>query len=163
MPQTAPEYDRASIADVLLERLDGATIAEAKRQFASSAQTRWFVIDDPAARGHGPGDPCSVSDDVRRAGAHDAARAQVRGGVDGLLSPSRIDTQRYVVFNHYFSEHSVGEQEYFRVTTFRGRPEQPLRDMVLRADSALRQGVRTLNPEGLARTTHLYERKQPPK
>ena len=79
------------------------------------------------------------------------------------VSEVRIDTPRCCVSNYYFSEHPVGDKEYFRVTTFRGRPEQPLRDMVLRADAALRQGIRALKPAGLVRTTHLYERKQPPK
>lgn len=79
------------------------------------------------------------------------------------VSEVRTDAPRCCVSNYYFSERPVGEKDYFRVTTFRGRPEQPIRDMVLRADAALRQGIRALRPAGLVRTTHLYERKQPPK
>ena len=62
------------------------------------------------------------------------------------VSAVRICTPRCCVSNYYFSEHPVADKEFFRVTTFRGRPEQPLSDMVLRADAALRQGMRALKP-----------------
>lgn len=75
-------------------------------------------------------------------------------------SVSRIkqDSRRCCVSNYYFSQQPVGGQPYFRVTTFRGRPEQPLRDLVLRVDGKLRQAVRRLRPGGLVQTSHIYQR-----
>ncbi|MDP9123121.1 MAG: hypothetical protein M3N82_00710 [Pseudomonadota bacterium] len=49
-------------------------------------------------------------------------------------------------------------KDHFRVTAFRGRPEQPLRDLVLRVDAALRQGIRAVKPSGIAQTTHVHKR-----
>jgi len=68
------------------------------------------------------------------------------------------DRPRCCVSNYYFSPNPVGGRPYFRVTTFRGRPEQPIRNLVLRLDAALRQGIRKLKPEGVTKTTHIYER-----
>lgn len=46
MPQTTPEYDRISIGNALLERLDDSTLAEGRSQFDASTQTRWFAVVD---------------------------------------------------------------------------------------------------------------------
>jgi hypothetical protein len=46
---------------------------------------------------------------------------------------------------------------YFHVTSFRGRPEQPVRDLVLRADAALRMLVRRVAKGGLVQTKHYYK------
>jgi hypothetical protein len=74
------------------------------------------------------------------------------------VSRVKVDAPRCCVSNYYFSPRPVGGKDYFRVTTFRGRPEQPLRDLVLRADAALRQGIRALKPAGIVQTTHVYKR-----
>lgn len=74
----------------------------------------------------------------------------------------KVDAPRCCVSNYYFSTHPVGGKDYFRVTTFRGRPEQPLRDLVLRADAALRQALRRIKPTGLVKTTHIYKRDEDP-
>jgi len=74
------------------------------------------------------------------------------------VSEVRADEPRCCVSNYYFSPDPVGGQAYSRVTTFRGRPEQPVRDLVLRADAALRQTLRRLNPSGFFSTDHVYKR-----
>lgn len=74
------------------------------------------------------------------------------------VNPVKTDAPRCCVSNYYFSPRPVGGKDYFRVTTFRGRPEQPLRDLVLRADAALRQAIRAIKPSGLVKTTHIYKR-----
>ena len=86
-------------------------------------------------------------------------------GPESWHSVSRItvDDPRCCVSNYYFSPTPVGGKDYFRVTTFRGRPEQPLRDLVLRADARLRQGLRALKPSGVVKTTHIYQRSDKPK
>lgn len=82
-------------------------------------------------------------------------------GTDSWHSVSRVtadDSARCCVSNYYFSPDPLGGQAYARVTKFRGRPEQPIRDILLQLDGAVRQLVRRLKPEGIAKTTHLYER-----
>ena len=74
------------------------------------------------------------------------------------VSRNRTDAVRCCVSNYYFSQYPIGDVDYFQVTTFRGRPEQPLRDIVLRADAALRQLVRRAFPMGVRESRHYYER-----
>lgn len=66
----------------------------------------------------------------------------------------RCDMPRCCVSNYYFSAISPEETEYFHVTSFRERPEQPLRDAVLRIDAKLRMTLRNFRPGGSAAPTH---------
>lgn len=75
------------------------------------------------------------------------------------VSPVVADDSRCCVSNYYFSTQSPEEDEYFHVTSFRGRPEQPVRDLLLRADIALRMGLRKLFPKGMVENKHYYEKK----
>jgi Rps23 Pro-64 3,4-dihydroxylase Tpa1-like proline 4-hydroxylase len=70
---------------------------------------------------------------------------------------SRLD--RCCVSNYYFSENPVGDEEYFHVTSFRGRPEQPARDAVLRADIWLRMMLRRFFRNGIKENPHFYRKK----
>ena len=72
--------------------------------------------------------------------------------------PVRADRNRTCISNYYFSPVSPEGEDYFHVTSFRGRPEQPVRDLLLRADAALRALVRKLRPSGVVRTRHYYKR-----
>lgn len=74
------------------------------------------------------------------------------------VSPIQIDALRCCVSNYYFSRLPVGDAEYFHVTSFRGRPEQPVRDLALRFDASLRAGIRKLFPTGIKKTKHFYDR-----
>lgn len=74
------------------------------------------------------------------------------------VSPSHTDKHRCCVSNYYFSHQPVGGREYFHVTSFRGRPGQPVRDLVLRADIWLRMQVRKLFPRGIRENPHFYAR-----
>jgi len=66
---------------------------------------------------------------------------------------------RCCVSNYYFSKNAVlSDHDYFHVTSFRGRPEQRVRDFALRADAALRNFVRKLFPQGVTKTTHHYDK-----
>jgi len=58
------------------------------------------------------------------------------------VSEVMVDRSRCCVSNYYFSGKPLEDHEYFHVTSFRGRPEQPVRDIVLQGDMALRQGIR---------------------
>lgn len=70
---------------------------------------------------------------------------------------SRLD--RCCISNYYFSKHPPGGRDYFHVTSFRGRPEQPLRDLALRADIGMRMAIRKLFPNGIRPNPHFYARK----
>lgn len=75
------------------------------------------------------------------------------------VSPSLANSDRCCVSNYYFSKRPVrGDDDYFHVTTFRGRPEQPLRDLALRFDGSLRQLVRWMFPLGVKATKHFYDK-----
>jgi Rps23 Pro-64 3,4-dihydroxylase Tpa1-like proline 4-hydroxylase len=65
---------------------------------------------------------------------------------------------RCCVSNYYFSRLPLGGREYFRVTRFRGRPEQPFRDVFLRLDGQIRQAMRTIRPQGVVATRHIYNK-----
>ncbi len=69
------------------------------------------------------------------------------------------EMDRCCVSNYYFTKHPVvSDHEYFHVTSFRGRPEERMRDFVLRADAGLRQFARRLFPQGVTKTTHHYDK-----
>jgi Rps23 Pro-64 3,4-dihydroxylase Tpa1-like proline 4-hydroxylase len=74
------------------------------------------------------------------------------------VSKNSHQADRCCVSNYYFSKHPVGESEYFHVTSFRGRPEQPMRDLVLRGDIWLRMMVRKLFPKGIKDNPHYYKK-----
>lgn len=68
------------------------------------------------------------------------------------------DGNRTCVSNYYFSKVSPEEEDYFHVTSFHGRPEEPVRDLLLRADAALRSFIRKIARTGLRRTRHYYKK-----
>jgi len=74
------------------------------------------------------------------------------------VSRSTTDKNRCCVSNYYFSCEPVGGADYFHVTSFRGRPEQPLRDLLLRTDIWLRTAVRKVFPQGIRANPHFYDR-----
>jgi Rps23 Pro-64 3,4-dihydroxylase Tpa1-like proline 4-hydroxylase len=65
---------------------------------------------------------------------------------------------RCCVSNYYFSPTPLEHQQYFHVTTFRGRPEEPIKDVLLQGDAALRSGIRKVFKKGVTKTTHVYEK-----
>jgi len=65
---------------------------------------------------------------------------------------------RTCVSNYYFSPRSPEGADYFHVTSFRGRPEEPFTNIVLRADAAARGLLRKLRSKGLIPTKHFYKR-----
>lgn len=65
---------------------------------------------------------------------------------------------RCCVSNYYFSPTPLEHQQYFHVTTFRGRPEEPIKDVLLQGDAALRSGIRKVFKKGVTKTTHVYDK-----
>jgi Rps23 Pro-64 3,4-dihydroxylase Tpa1-like proline 4-hydroxylase len=74
------------------------------------------------------------------------------------VSKVLADRNRTCVSNYYFSTVSPEKEDYFHVTSFRGRPEEPVRDLLLRGDAALRSLIRRIAPTGLWRTKHYYKK-----
>ncbi|MBO9518962.1 MAG: 2OG-Fe(II) oxygenase [Porphyrobacter sp.] len=82
------------------------------------------------------------------------------GGSWHSVSPIDADDFRCCVSNYYFSDEPLKDGDTFHVTSFRGRPEQRLRDFALRADAALRTGIRSVFAKGIKDTGHRYKREQ---
>ena len=74
------------------------------------------------------------------------------------VSPVDSGPPRRCVSNYYFSAEPVRDGDRFHVTSFRARPGDRGLDVVLRADAALRMGLRRLRAEGVRRTSHIYKR-----
>lgn len=76
------------------------------------------------------------------------------------VSPVMVDKVRCCVSNYYFSPSSPTGQDYFNVTSFSARPDQPLLRLLARADNGLRQALRKLAPQGLGKKD-VYEGRKP--
>ena len=74
------------------------------------------------------------------------------------VTPIRVDGRRTCVSNYFFRDKSLEGEDYFHATSFRGRPEQPGRDLLLRADNALRTAILSVVK---VPTKHIYKRKAP--
>lgn len=74
------------------------------------------------------------------------------------VSKVEVDRSRCCVSNYYFSAKPLEDHNYFHVTSFRGRPEQPVRDLVLQGDIALRQGIRKVFKKGIVENPHVYKK-----
>lgn len=68
---------------------------------------------------------------------------------------------RCCVSNYYFSEEPLVEGSQFHITSFRGRPEQKLRDKVLQADIYLRSTIRKVFKNGIRENPHVYKGRKP--
>jgi len=75
------------------------------------------------------------------------------------VSQIRVPQARCCVSNYYFSKRSPESDEYFHVTSFRGRPEQKIRDLILRADILARTAIRKVFPRGVVENKHFYDKK----
>lgn len=71
-----------------------------------------------------------------------------------------VKQPRCCISNYYFSQQPVAQKDYFHVTSFRGRPEEPIRDLLLRADVGLRTLIRKVFKKGVVSTKHFYEKKR---
>ena len=68
------------------------------------------------------------------------------------------DKVRCCVSNYYFSETPLQKSDRFHVTTFRGRPEEPSKDMILRVDSFIRSSLRKIFKKGIRENKHQYRK-----
>lgn len=77
-----------------------------------------------------------------------------------IHSVSKVTAQgkRCCVSNYYFSPKPAEQSEYFHVTSFYGRPEEPLRNVLLRADTFVRQVIRKIAKKRIVETKHIYKK-----
>lgn len=74
------------------------------------------------------------------------------------VSPIHSDNYRCCISNYYFSDIPLKETDEFHVTSFRGRPNQKIIDLILRADIRLRMGIRKLFKKGIVENKHVYKK-----
>lgn len=74
------------------------------------------------------------------------------------VSKVMVDGKRCCVSNYYFSRVPADSSEYFHVTSFYGRPEEPVKDLILRADAFLRNMVRKVTGKRVVETKHIYKK-----
>jgi Rps23 Pro-64 3,4-dihydroxylase Tpa1-like proline 4-hydroxylase len=68
------------------------------------------------------------------------------------------DARRCCVSNYYFSQVSPDSSDYFHATSFRGRPGERLKDLVMRSDNALRTVILKLTGTKVYQNPHRYKR-----
>lgn len=68
------------------------------------------------------------------------------------------DKVRCCVSNYYFSEVPLKSSDSFHVTTFRGRPSEKIKDIILQCDSFLRSSLRKLFKGGVQKNKHQYKK-----
>lgn len=75
------------------------------------------------------------------------------------VSPiSSNGASRGCVSNYYFSDTSLRDSDRFHVTSFRGRPEQTMRDLFLQLDIGARMAVRKIFKKGIVENKHVYKK-----
>ena len=68
--------------------------------------------------------------------------------------------QRCCLFNYYFSPRSSELEQFFHVTSFRSRPNEPVRDRLLQGDAALRMVIRKAFKKGIVENPHVYKKQE---
>ena len=76
------------------------------------------------------------------------------------VSPVVVNASRNCVSNYYFSNTALSNTDKFHVTTFRGRPNQKIRNQFLKIDSFLRMNLRKLFKKGVVKNPHVYKTKK---
>ncbi len=69
-----------------------------------------------------------------------------------------VDATRCCVSNYYFSDTALISSDTFHVTTFRGRPSEKIKDVILQIDSKLRNTIRKLFKKGIRENPHQYKK-----
>lgn len=70
-----------------------------------------------------------------------------------------VDKVRCCVSNYYFSNEPALVTDKFHVTTFRGRPKERYKNLLLKTDGFLRSSVRKIFKKGIRENPHQYKKK----
>lgn len=65
-----------------------------------------------------------------------------------------IDGRRCCLSNYYFAEKPIVAKDYFHATTFKGRPGETLKGILLDLDGIIRNGIRKVFRKGVFGTRH---------
>jgi Rps23 Pro-64 3,4-dihydroxylase Tpa1-like proline 4-hydroxylase len=76
------------------------------------------------------------------------------------VSPVVVNNKRCCVSNYYFSNSPLQATDSFHVTSFRGRPENKITDIILQTDTWLRNGIRKIFKKGIKENPHYYNREK---
>jgi len=76
------------------------------------------------------------------------------------VSKVLVDKFRCCVSNYYFSEEPALASDTFHITTFRGRPKENIKNMVLKIDTSLRSGIRKVFKKGIRENPHQYKKEK---
>ena len=74
------------------------------------------------------------------------------------VSPVVVDIERKCVSNYYFSNEPLASTDTFHVTSFRGRPENKITDLILKTDTWLRMNLRKIFKKGVKDNPHYYKK-----
>lgn len=74
------------------------------------------------------------------------------------VSPVAVDGKRCCISNYYFSKNALLDSDHFHVTSFRGRPENKLTDILLQCDTWLRMNIRKIFKKGIKENPHVYKK-----
>lgn len=74
------------------------------------------------------------------------------------VSKVMSDGKRCCISNYYFSPTPAENSNYFHVTSFYGRPEEPIRNLLLKIDSFARKSFRNIFKNKLLKTKHIYKK-----
>jgi Rps23 Pro-64 3,4-dihydroxylase Tpa1-like proline 4-hydroxylase len=74
------------------------------------------------------------------------------------VSKVTVNKVRCCVSNYYFSDVPLVTSDSFHVTTFRGRPQEKLKDIILQIDNRMRSFLRKLFKKGVRENPHQYKK-----
>ncbi|GGE33364.1 2OG-Fe(II) oxygenase [Psychroflexus planctonicus] len=74
------------------------------------------------------------------------------------VSPVKYIGFRCCISNYYFSKKPFSLNDEFHVTSFRGRPNEMLKDKILQLDSWIRMGIRKIFRKGIVENPHVYKK-----
>lgn len=76
------------------------------------------------------------------------------------VSKVKVAQPRCCISNYYFSTNALRTSDTFHVTTFKGRPNEFVKNIVLDIDSALRMAIRKVFKKGIRENPHIYKKKK---
>lgn len=75
------------------------------------------------------------------------------------VSKVKVYESRCCISNYYFSEYPLKQEDRFHVTSYRGRPDEKIKNIVLGLDNKLRMFVRKVFKTGIRKNPHIYKNK----
>ncbi|WP_036227524.1 2OG-Fe(II) oxygenase [Mesoflavibacter zeaxanthinifaciens] len=69
-----------------------------------------------------------------------------------------VNKSRKCISNYYFSDYPLKDNDKFHVTTFRGRPNEFITNLILKSDSKLRMLIRKIFKNGIRKNPHIYKK-----